>query len=124
MSNQKIAYTQYFETNAELAAFLAKLDGAADGAKTTKAETSKAETTKPAAKAASKPKVTKEQMQAALTEVKDTLGVPDAKALITEVGGVKKMDDIPEDKFEAVLKAAQEKLAEAEAGGGDDDSGI
>lgn len=76
------------------------------------------------APAAAKPKstVTQSQMQAALQEVKEKFGVPEAKAIITEAGGVKKMDDIPEDKYEAVFKAAQAKLEEdTDAGEGDDD---
>lgn len=87
-------------------------------------KTDKAPAAAKADKPAAKPKstVTQSQMQAALQEVKEKFGVPEAKAIITEAGGVKKMDDIPEDKYEAVFKAAQAKLEEdTDAGEGDDD---
>jgi len=107
-----ITVSKTFETESEAIAWLN--GGSADTSVST-GKTGKAETSKPAAKTTSKPKVTQEQVQAALTKVKDTLGVPAAKGIINETGGVKKMDDIPEDKYAAVIKACEEKLTEAEA---------
>lgn len=118
-----ITVSKTFDTESEAIAWL---NGGSAETSTSTAKTTKAETSKPAAKTASKPKVTQEQMQAALTKVKDTLGVPAAKGIINETGGVKKMDDIPEDKYAAVIKACEEKLTEAEAENGDngEDDGI
>lgn len=88
-----------------------------------KAETTgkpKAETTGKPAKPA-KPTITQAQMQAALQEVKEKFGVPEAKAIIVEAGGVKKMDEISEDKYETVFKACQAKLEEENEGAAEDD---
>ena len=125
MSNQ-IAYTRYFDSNADLIAFLGQIGEGAPGttekpAKTAAEKPAKAAAEKPAKTA--KPSVTQAQMQAALQEVKEKFGVPEAKAIINEAGGVKKMDEIAEDKYEAVFKACQEKLNE-EADEGSDDDGI
>ena len=49
-------------------------------------------------------------MNAALNEVKEAQGAPAAKAIISEVGGSAKMNDIPEDKIEAVYAAAKAAL--------------
>lgn len=115
-----ITVSKTFDTESEAIAWL---NGGSAEAPATTGKASKAETSKPAAKTTSKPKVTQEQMQAALTKVKDDLGVPAAKAIINETGGVKKMDDIPEDKYAAVIKACEEKLAEAADGDEDADEG-
>jgi hypothetical protein len=50
-------------------------------------------------------------VNAILGEVKEKKGTPAAKALIKDVGGVDKMADIPEDKFDAVFDAATKQLA-------------
>lgn len=118
-----ITVSKTFDTEAEAIAWLNGGNTEAP-ASTTTTKTGKAETTKPAAKTASKPKVTHEQVQAALTKVKDDLGVSVAKGIINETGGVKKMDDIPEDKYAAVIKACEEKLSEAEGDGDDEGDGI
>lgn len=68
-----------------------------------------------------KPTITQAQMQAALQEVKEKFGVPEAKAIIVEAGGVKKMDEISEDKYETVFKACQAKLEEANEEAAEDD---
>ena len=125
MSNQ-IAYTRYFDSNADLIAFLGQIGEGAPGttekpAKAAAEKPAKAAAEKPAK--AAKPSVTQAQVQAALQEVKEKFGVPEAKAIINEAGGVKKMDEITEDKYEAVFKACQEKLNQ-EADEGSDDDGI
>ena len=127
MSNQ-IAYTRYFDSNADLIAFLGQIGEGAPGttekpAKAAAEKPAKAAAEKPAKAETKKPSVTQAQMQAALQEVKEKFGVPEAKAIINEAGGVKKMDEIAEDKYEAVFKACQEKLNE-EADEGSDDDGI
>lgn len=114
-----ITVSKTFPTEAEAIAWL-------NSGGTPAATSSKAETGKPAAKTASKPKISKDDIETILNKVKDDLGVATAKGIINEVGGVKKMDDIPEAKYAAVLKAAQEKLDEAgnEGDDGEDDGGI
>jgi putative intracellular protease/amidase len=56
------------------------------------------------------------EVNAALTDVKEKKGAPAAKAIITEHGGVAKMADIPEEKFQAVYDAAKAALKEEEGG--------
>lgn len=113
-----ITVSKTFPTEAEAIAWL-------NGGATPAATSSKVETKTPA-KTTGKPKISKDDIETILNKVKDDLGVATAKSIINEVGGVKKMDDIPEAKYAAVLKAAQEKLDEAgEAGDdGEDDGGI
>ena len=60
-------------------------------------------------------------MNAALVKLKDDCGGDVAKAIIKDVGGVNKMADIPDDKLDAVFKAAEDKHAEMVNDGGDDD---
>lgn len=112
-----ITVSKTFPTEAEAIAWL-------NGGSTPAATSSKAETKTPA-KTAGKPKISKDDIETILNKVKDDLGVATAKGIINEIGGVKKMDDIPEAKYAAVLKAAQEKLDEAgEAGDDGEDDGI
>lgn len=56
-------------------------------------------------------KHTRAEMQAAMNELKEKKGAPEAKALIKEVGGVDKLADIPDDKIDACFDAAKKKLA-------------
>ena len=124
-----ITVSKTFASEAEAIAWLNGGTTTPDAAETTskaKAETTskaKAETTSKAKAEAKKSSVTQAQMQAALQEVKEKFGVPEAKAIINDAGGVKKMDEIAEDKYEAVFKACQDKLNE-EADEGSDDDGI
>lgn len=60
------------------------------------------------------PTVTREQMVAALNDVKEKKGVAAAKAIIKDVGGADKMADIPEGKIAEVHKAATDALKEEE----------
>lgn len=76
---------------------------------TTKPETKKAETKK---EETAKPKHSRDEVNAALVKLKDDCGGDVAKAIIKDVGGVNKMADIPDDKLDAVFKAAEEKHAE------------
>ncbi len=59
----------------------------------------------------------KSKMQAALSEVKEKLGTPAAKALIKDVGGKDKMADITDPStIDKVYEAATKALAEASSG--------
>ena len=122
-----ITVSKTFASEAEAIAWLNSGTTTSDAAETTskaKAETTskaKAETTSKAKAETKKPSVTQAQMQAALQEVKEKFGVPEAKAIINDAGGVKKMDEIAEDKYEAVFKACQDKLNEETDEGSDDD---
>ena len=74
---------------------------------------------KPAAKAAPKKAAsehTKEEMVAALTELRDAKGKDVAKAVISEHGGVEKMADIPDDKIDAVYAAAKAAMEDGDDG--------
>lgn len=105
--------------NANTAA-LEKAAGAAPSAGETKTTTKgkvAAETKK-----ADEPKVTQEQVNAALIKIKDSFGMPEAKTVIKEFGLVDKMADIKPAQFKAVLEGAIAKFDEltAAAEGGDD----
>lgn len=69
---------------------------------------------------ATKPKHDLAAVNAALEKVKDAQGVPAAKKIISEVGGVAARKDIPENKYDDVV-AACAKALEGEGGGEDDD---
>lgn len=64
------------------------------------------------------PTHTREEMVAALNDVKEKKGLQDAKAIITDVGGVTKMADIPDEKIDAVFEKAKAVL------GADEDEGM
>jgi hypothetical protein len=104
----------------ELTAAVTALTAAmkAGGAAPASAKATKAE--KPAA--AEKPagyeaKHSREEMQAALGEVKEKCGTPAAKAIIKDVGGVDKMAEITDPKvIDKVYEAAKAKLEEADEG--------
>ena len=120
---------------ARIANSLEVLEGAARGAASTPATkpaasetkvdkgTTKPEAKKPDAKKeeTAKPKHSRDEVNAALVKLKDDCGGDVAKAIIKDVGGVNKMADIPDDKLDAVFKAAEDKHAEMVNDGGDDD---
>jgi hypothetical protein len=54
-------------------------------------------------------------MNTALIALKDKFGGDKAKEIIKSVGGVDKMADIPEDKYDAVFSAAEIRYSELEA---------
>jgi len=89
--------------------------GAAETKTTTKGKAT-AETKK-----ADEPKVTQEQVNAALIKIKDAFGMPEAKTVIKEFGLVDKMADIKPAQFKAVLEGAIAKFDEltAAADGGE-----
>lgn len=120
-----ITVSKTFPSEAEAIAWLNGGTAAADAPADKPAKAAAAD--KPAKAAAekpakpAKPTITQAQMQAALQEVKEKFGVPEAKAIIVEAGGVKKMDEISEDKYETVFKACQAKLEEENEEAADDD---
>lgn len=59
------------------------------------------------------PKVTFDEMKAAVLKVKDAKGKAAAEAVIKDVGGAEKMADIKAEKFAAVLAACEAALAPA-----------
>jgi len=85
-----------------------KAGGAAPAAgKTTKTEK--------ATPAGYKAKHSVEEMQAALAEVKEKLGTPAAKAIITDIGKAAKMAEITDpETVDACYDAAKAKLQDAE----------
>lgn len=102
-----------------LAALTAALEANTAALGGAKAAPAAGKTDKPAAgkaaAAAYEPKHTKEEMQAALAEVKEKAGTPAAKEIITEIGKAAKMAEITDPKIiDACYAAAKAKLAEAE----------
>ena len=73
--------------------------------------------------AAETPKITQDMVNAALIKIKDTHGMPAAKAIIVEYAGCEKMAEIKPAKFQAVYDAAVAKFEELNAGGAADDEG-
>lgn len=122
---QIAALTAALEANTKALERLASAGGSASKT-TAEATTGEAATqTKTRTKAAPKeeaPKVTQEQMQAALIKIKDAFGMEHAKVVIKEAGGVEKMGDIKPSKYAEVLDAAVKKFDEL-SGAGDDEGG-
>lgn len=120
---------QLTELNTNIKALIAAL-GAAGSVSTASTGTA-AETTGTAAgkttgtgkgkanKTAEKTGPSREEMVAALTEVKEKFGAAEAKAIITKVGAAK-MAEIADDKIGTAFTLAKSKL---EATTGDDDNG-
>lgn len=82
---------------------------------------------KKAGKGASKteePKVTQEQVNAALIKIKDDFGMEHAKTVIKEYGKCDKMAEIKPAQYQAVYDAAVAKHAELSGGAGGEDDGI
>jgi len=118
-----ITLTYNFANEAELQQHLNARAGAAAPTATDKKAAAPAPTpaaekkaAAPAPAPATKSERTKEEMVAALNEVKDANGkdsnVARAKAIIKDVAGVTKMAEIPEDKYDAVYDACKKALEE------------
>jgi hypothetical protein len=91
-------------------ALTAKMSGASASAGTPAAD-------KPAKKAAAEytPKFSKDEMTAALNEVKEKFGTPVAKEIVTGTGKADKMANITDPKLiDACYEAAKAKMKEAE----------
>lgn len=88
------------------------------------AETSETKSGK--ATKSTKPTKTQAEVNAALIKLKDTYKAEEAKAIITKVGGVDRMGEIPEDKYDEVYNAAVKRFEElsAETGEGAADDGL
>lgn len=65
----------------------------------------------------------REEMVAALTEVKEKFGTAEAKAIITKVGGTK-MAEIADDKIATAFTLAKAKLEAGDDTGGGEDDGL
>lgn len=73
-------------------------------------------------KVADKPKYTKSDITEALRKVRADIDKDEAVRIINEVGGVEKMGQIPEDKYEAVFQACEASLnGESDDASDDDD---
>ena len=116
-----IRVTLDFANQAEMLAFFGG-NAAAAGAAVTSTKADKPAKEEKAAAAtktvqeevkAKKPAHTREEMQAALVELKEKVDAASAKAVISEAGGVAKMADIPDDKIDDVYEAAKAKINDA-----------
>jgi ABC-type oligopeptide transport system substrate-binding subunit len=110
---------QITELNTNIKALIAALGAASTGtasaASTGTADTGTAKTTgKGKTKTAEKTGPTREEMVAALTEVKEKFGAAEAKAIITKVGAAK-MAEIADDKIQSAFTLAKAKLEAASA---------
>lgn len=102
------------ELTAAVTALTAAMKG---GAAPAAAKAEKASDVKAEKAAGYEAKYSREEMQAALGEVKEKCGTPAAKAIIKDVGGVDKMAEITDPKvIDKVYDAAKAKLEEAEEG--------
>lgn len=66
------------------------------------------------------PKITQDQVNAALIKIKDEFGFDEAKLIIKEVGKVEKMGEIKAAQYQAVFDAAVAKYDELKAGANGD----
>ena len=71
-------------------------------------------------KKSDEPKITQDQVNAALVKIKDDFGMDEAKKIISEVGKVSKMGEIKPAQYQAVFDAAVARHAELSGGGEDD----
>jgi hypothetical protein len=114
---------QIAELNTNIKALIAALGAASTGGASAAADTGTASTakstgTKGKTKTAEKAGPSREEMVAALTEVKEKFGAAEAKAIISKVGAAK-MVEIADDKISAAFTLAKAKL---EASSTDDDN--
>lgn len=82
---------------------------------------------KPKAEKKDEPKITQDQVNAALIKLKDDFGMEHAKEIIKSAGKAEKMAEIKPAQYQAVHDAAVAKHAELTSGAGgsnDDDGGI
>ena len=94
---------------ANTAAVLASGGTAASAPAAEKTTKTKAKAEAPAAAPAA-PKVTRDEVNAALEQVKEKFGVEEAKAIISGAGKAPKRADIAEDNFAAVIAACAAKM--------------
>jgi len=73
---------------------------------------------------AAKPTKTQAEVNAALIKLKDTFKAEEAKAVISGVGGVERMGEIPESKYDEVYEAAVKRFEELSAAGEEDGDGL
>jgi hypothetical protein len=104
--------------NANTEALKANASGAATTTAAADKPTGKGKATAETKKA-DEPKITQDQVNAALIKIKDDFGMEHAKTVISEHGKVAKMSEIKPAQFQAVFDAAVAKHAEltAEAAG-------
>jgi hypothetical protein len=112
-----ITLTYTFANEAELQQHLTSRGAAAPAEKTAPAPAPEKKAAAPAVekKAAPKSERSREEMVAALNEVKEAKGADAAKGIIRDTGGVAKMAEIPDNKIDAVYEAAK-KAMEADEG--------
>jgi hypothetical protein len=99
-------------------AALTKAGGAAPSA-TGATGAGKADKTEKAGKTTKAAKVTQEQCFGALTKLKELAGIEVCREIMTEQAGVIKMNEIPANKYEAVMNAAIAKHDELSSEGGE-----
>jgi len=95
------------------------LKAAASGAAVAEKVETKAAGKAKAEKKEEAPKITQEQVNAALIKIKDDFGMDKAKEVIKEFGKVDKMAEIKPAQYQAVYDAAIAKHAELSEGDGD-----
>lgn len=95
------------------------LKAAASGAAVAENVETKAAGKAKAEKKEQAPKITQEQVNAALIKIKDDFGMDKAKEVIKEFGKVDKMAEIKPAQYQAVYDAAIAKHAELSEGDGD-----
>ncbi len=69
------------------------------------------------------PKVSQDEVNAALLKLKEAHGIDEAKAIVKKVGKVDKMGEIKPADYKAVYDAAVARFEELEGGAGEEDTG-
>ena len=96
----------------------AKVGGTAATTSTEKPATEKAKPGRPPAKEKAAPVHTRDELSAALTELKEKTGSADApREIIKSVGGAEKSKDIADEKIDAVYDAVKAALVALEDDG-------
>lgn len=117
MSIEKLLQENTEALNANTAALLKAAGGGAAAATTTTAAATGGKGKKAAADA---PKITQDQVNAALVKLKEKHGTDEARAIIKDHGKVEKMGEIKPAQFQAVYDAAVARFEELENGGGEE----
>lgn len=115
-----VSVTLTFPDHAAAITALSKLEGAPIATASTtevKAETKTEKKTEKKTETKARPKHTRDEMDAALSEIVEAKGKDAAVKIINTAGGVAKRAEIPDDKIDAVYDACRAALSD----GGEDD---
>ena len=120
MSNQNVTFEQMYAAIVSLTEAIKEnttrrnnaVEQVVEKPEAEKPEAEKPEAEKPEAE--NENGITMELVEAALLEVKNKFGADEAKQIIKDIAGVARVKGIPEDKYQEVIDACEEKMNEPE----------